>query len=270
MNYEKLTHQQEKRLILAGQAGDTAARNRVILTVEALAHHISYKLMRRSHDGLLNRRDMVHSSLALLCEKFHEYDITKGSRFITWAHWWIVRGCQLYAAQALHRGVRVPTFWRSKELEQMPKTVYLSELILTTDTAWNDIHTEHRPEDHEHHADEEERQAQASQIHYYLSQLDRRTAAIIYDHHAGKTFRQLAKEFGVCKERIRQLLVRGMGKLRKIAQADQGRSRRPQVRASISTGPAMVKTEQAYQLAERLGGLGHLAAAVDHLLELQD
>lgn len=274
MNYEKLTHEEEIELILAGQAGDLEARNRVIMTVQALAYHVSYRMMRKSHEGLIHRHDMVHSALALVCERFHEFDVNRNTRFVTWALWWIRRGCQVYAAQAMHRGVKIPTFWTT-EKDAMPQTVYLSEIERTTDSAWHDIQAEHRPEAHQEHADAEEKEAMLAAVRYYLEKLGSRTAHIVLSHYSGETYRSIAKRLNLSKQRIRQLLVRGIGQLKELLTEDgqelaQARRERLQ-EASRRTGraikPRLIPLRDTYQLTEQRGGT--LADAIDYLTEKQ-
>jgi RNA polymerase sigma factor (sigma-70 family) len=137
-------------------------------------------------------------SLIRAVEKF---DFGRGFKFSTYASWAIMKN-----------------FARS-----IPDEKHRRERFLTGHDEVFEVRPDSRTDEHEILATQERATHSVNRLLEYLEPREReiiRMRAGLDDHHKGMTLEEIGKEFGITKERVRQLHARSMKKLRTLAEKE--------------------------------------------------
>lgn len=249
--YKPYSHQEEIELGNRIQQGDKEALKKLILANLKFVVSIANKYKNLDVPLL----DLINQGNIGLLEAAKRYDPSKGTKFITYAVWWIKQAI----VQALNEQgstVKLPvkhtnylykinsaTEKLTKELGRVPSTKELSEVtsipedeieeVLMASKSYlsldNYIGNEEDKTFLESLEDEDTNVEKAiiaktlkSSIDEIISSLDPREAEIImkrygFDGESPKTLEELGESMGVSRERIRQLENRALEKLRKKA-----------------------------------------------------
>lgn len=249
--YKPYSHQEEIELGNRIQQGDKEALKKLILANLKFVVSIANKYKNLDVPLL----DLINQGNIGLLEAAKRYDPSKGTKFITYAVWWIKQAI----VQALNEQgstVKLPvkhtnylykinsaTEKLTKELGRVPSTKELSEVtsipedeieeVLMASKSYlsldNYIGNEEDKTFLESLEDEDTNVEKAiiaktlkSSIDEIISSLDPRETEIImkrygFDGESPKTLEELGESMGVSRERIRQLENRALEKLRKKA-----------------------------------------------------
>ena len=194
----------------AGDNGGIEARNEVILSISPMAWSMALRLTRYKVD---KAKDSCNEGLALVCERLHEYNPSKGA-FTTWAYNWIFNGIT-----NLHRKVniiRTPVGFDNKNLPDPRSTISIN----TSDREGRKYNFPDRRsiEPGDEAALNEDQEYRNSLLERSLSKLPLRTRAIIERRSRGEMLKEIGKDFGISKERVRQIERDGFRFLRKYVQ----------------------------------------------------
>lgn len=246
---EDLTAEQERTLALQAQAGSKQAERELVAANFRHVKAIALRYGAKNAD--IDADDLVSEGLAGLAKAIHKFDVTAGTRFITYAAYWIRAGIMLYMMNnrsAVHGGggmVRSKNFFRMRReaAKMMGAGVAYDDVIDSLQRRFNissrltveselvrvfsrDVYLDEVGEDGkamldtlpsgsnpEAHSAQHER---AEAIRESLNQLDPRERAIIERTYlqAEDTFANIGRDMGVSRERVRQLQTRAIGKLR--------------------------------------------------------
>src|SRR5206468_12241689 len=135
-------------------------------------------------------------SLIRAVEKF---DFSRGFKFSTYASWAIMKN-----------------FARS-----IPEEKHRRERFVTGHEEVFDAAPDNRSDEHEALATTERASTCVNRLLQYLEPREReiiRMRAGLDDHHKGMTLEEIGAQFGITKERVRQLNARAMRKLRELVQ----------------------------------------------------
>ena len=173
-----------------------AVRNRIIEANQRLVVSIAKKNL-RPRDDLSER---VSDGNVALIQAVDRFDYARGNRFSTYAFWAIING------------------FRRRRREQNIRVRFVTghtEVLQST----ADTHAD------EHDQEEAQKQRQC-QVERWLGRLDDRERKIIVSRYGiggadEMTLRQIGKELGITKERVRQIETRAQQKLRGLARREE-------------------------------------------------
>lgn len=216
---EYLTKEEEVELVKRAQAGDVEARNAVILTVDKWIWKHAIRYAGRANIDLAE--EYHHTAVARLCEKFHQYDLAMGTRFTTWASWWIRASMQRYKYENLPT-VRVPYYLlKGEELpdgdvrkplaEQARRLVSMQAKLSDNNGKGKDCLLGDMVADRKvvPPAVQLAREEQSSWVSEVLGKLDARSRQIVQlRYYEGLTLGEVGEAMGVTRERVRQLETR--------------------------------------------------------------
>lgn len=103
----RLTRDDERRLSIAARAGDTTARNRIVVANIRLAHRSAAYYAK--HNRSVDIEDLIQVGMIGLHEAATRFDPDTGYRFSTYADWWIKQKQRRWIEQTHSRVMRVPT-----------------------------------------------------------------------------------------------------------------------------------------------------------------
>lgn len=231
--------------------GDRRARDRLVETHVGLARHIAREYR---HDSYEELQDLTSAALEGLVRAVDHYDPDKGTRLTTYSAFWIralilkhsleLRGPVFFTKRRVEREV----FWglrRAREAitnrgEAVNVAAIAKELhapedvvhgIMTVTGKGGVVHFvdgatnhgeafKHRsvayqetPESLFGEAEEESCERRA--LHRAVQELRPDRRRVVEGHLAGKSFADMAREVGVCRERIRQIYGAALKQLRK-------------------------------------------------------
>lgn len=231
MKHELLTADEEHSLIEQAQAGDTAARNRLIECNLRFIRRIVTTLLRPGFD----RDDLEQAGALGLITAIRRFDLSQG-RLTTYARWWIYSYVQRYMRHA--RCVHVPEYlvcglsaWLAAENRltgEIGSPPSLREIGRACGLKWEKAKKMHRaaraeePVSGAHAAppswiggaDADER----AHVRATLRRVpDARIRRVLEGRfYEGKTLEAVAAELGVCRERVRQLERDGLAAMREM------------------------------------------------------
>lgn len=215
-----LSHAEQACLAAAAQAGDIAARNRLIESVLPFALKQAERYIRNKPTLLLEPGDLFQAAFIELCHAVEKYDPANGAAFITYAGWWIRNGI----AKAGRRNrsiVRIPVHAQEAVeddegyrimVSRALHPVNIDQPLREDDDPRELVSPAARPVDCAARSEERRihRQLAAQFWRAIRQQLPRRYQRVLRLRMEGKTCEQVAKRLGVVRERVRQLETRAL------------------------------------------------------------
>jgi RNA polymerase sigma factor (sigma-70 family) len=180
------------------QAGANAVKDRLINANMRLVVNIAKRHAAQT-DNFFELLSDGNMSLIRAVEKF---DFGRNFKFSTYASWAIMKN-----------------FARS-----IPDEKHRRERFVTGHEEVFDVAPDTRSDEHEVVATHERATHSVNRLLEYLEPREReiiRMRAGLDDHHKGMTLEEIGQQFGITKERVRQLNARAMKKLRSIAEKEE-------------------------------------------------
>ncbi len=176
---------------------------------------------------------LIGAAYAGLCQAAQRYDSSLGTKFITHSHWWIIQGMQ----KELH------TLFLAigpKSLKSANRQHILLASCSEGPGSWrlNTGNTDHPDEAaglHDHRTSEKEQIEMVEEEDRAFQRLCRKLAKVLEPRDfkvicqrivAGVSLREVGKELGISKERVRRLELRALAMLRKNRSICEHRRRR--------------------------------------------
>lgn len=204
-----LTSEQQK-LYRKAKAGDPAAISEIIQSNKGLVAKVAWHYLEPENDI----GDLIQMGQIGMLRAIQKFEVNRGCKFSTYATFWIRQGIARFVG-ATDRTIRVPAHRIYKDKPHCDSL----DAFLTSAEEGTFTSTLKAPEVD---LDAPMIAAQDNELlDWALGHLDVRLARIVRLRHGigggtPKTLRQLARVFGVCAERIRQLERRATRELRDI------------------------------------------------------
>jgi RNA polymerase primary sigma factor len=200
-----LSNDEQRELIKLGQAGDTEARNKVIMNF----HNLIYKQAEyycRFNKALVH--DCAQVCIVRLIEKFHLFDLERGVKFITWAFNWIRQAGQEFFAE--HRTVIKTGRNKHNCTASLLGKIHAAERIkqgsIPVQVGVHMVPLQSLIECyHESHAEIVERRDDAELTQRILERLEPRYQFVLRGRSEDRTLRDISQDLGLSKERVRQI-----------------------------------------------------------------
>jgi len=242
-----LSADEERELALRAKGGERDARDRIIVANLRLVVKMAKRYINRG----LPFVDLIEEGNLGLMKAVERFDVSKGFRFTTYATWWIRQGIE--RALVNHsRTVRIPVHM-AEELKRMQHTVTMlankeardptvGEIAVAMDAKEKEVHhllelakktysLDHPIQDggslqdvlqDEGFVSPEEMAVNVNVMNkidgmlHLLTQAERRVLALRFglDGEEPQTLEVIGQQMGVTRERIRQIEVSGLKKLR--------------------------------------------------------
>lgn len=210
--FRQLDREEEKELVLRGQAGDVEARNTVVMGVSKMAWGMAWKHSGRNHS---RAHELFDEIIAVLCDKFHVFDASMGNRFSTWAGFWMYQVCMRYR-QTNGRTIRIPCHlqtsdglekedYRQQYIDRAKRITSLDAVIPGTDFQ---PHAEDWKESQP--VDAVELRDRQEFVQLVLTKLSPRNRQVMERFCQDLTLEEKSVEMGVSRERVRQLEIKAI------------------------------------------------------------
>lgn len=206
-SHRKFTRAEELRLLEACRAGSSKARHALALSIMPMAlktaGRITYKL---------TKEELASAAAVGVMTAIDSHDTSRGTRLTTTAGYHVLKSV-LEAARESSL-VRVPREWRKTRPERVE--------LLWRALSWDDAGGEDgvmEQYNRNTHPDTSLDQCEVDALLWRaVSRLRnaRHKTVLRLRFRDGKTLRACAKELGICAERVRQVQVQAISKLRKI------------------------------------------------------
>lgn len=213
-----LTRAEERELIQAGQAGCHESRNRVIMNFYPMLRNAVHRRVRNEDEW----QDVINYAISILADRFHKFSLAYGTRYSTYAMHWVNQAISRYLE--LNHLIHIPAYLSKPESQDFKnsreefrlmanraKSVNRIEPPNETDTPCFQSQMTSREGDPSDRATYLDDLLQANTL---LDQIDPRGKAVLVARAHGRTFKQIAKEHGVTKQRIQQLELQALAKIR--------------------------------------------------------
>jgi len=254
-NSELLTAEEEVDLSRKAQKGDMASRQRMIESNLRLVVKIARRYMNRG----LALLDLIEEGNLGLMRAVEKFDPERGFRFSTYATWWIRQTIER-AIMNQTRTIRLPIhvvkeiniYLRAarqlaqtldhepsaeeiadllgRPIGEVKRMLGLNERIASVDTPFGknadkpllDSISDVKSEDP---TDSIQNESLSSNLDYWLSKLNDKQREVVERRfglhgYENSTLEQVAKELGVTRERVRQIQMDGLKRLRVILEKD--------------------------------------------------
>ncbi len=212
MDVKYLTAEEEKELVIKAHAGDIAARNAVISNIDPFIWKFAKKLAK----GDPEKAEIYHAeAVATLCKKFHKYDVSYGTKFITWAAAWIYHSIQRYRMYYEHGGIRLPPHyvWQEGGDPHVQQARRICSTEAEVQTKGKSLRLSSIIPDYRHCSPDSDalRADRIQLVKEVLQKIQPRYAEILMLR-TSMRLEEVGKKLGVTRERIRQLEMKAMNK----------------------------------------------------------
>jgi len=216
MQYSILGHDQEYELAKRYQNGDQDAGKQIIHANLRFVVKVSRKYFNTGHSCL----EIIQEGNLGLIKALTRFDPDRGIPFIYYAVWWVEATIKSF----IHKSGKVHTgsLGHAKDLYSLDESIGNDD---NDKNRWVD----YLPDDtdlEKLYYDRERSRYISSLFHHCFTYLSRREAFIIIQRFYADppiTLTKIAMQLGVSKERVRQLQIRSMEKLKQVLE-DQGRN----------------------------------------------
>jgi len=212
-NYEVLSPEKEKELIVRIKQGDSTATDTLIRHNLKLVITIANK-----YKGLgVEIEDLVSEGNIGLCEAAKFYKAAKGVKFSSYSAWWI--RAYIFGCISNNRNVRLPMniinqMKKTSGNYEMEKTVRIQDAI-SEDDDMPGIKLPSRPEIEKEH-DQEHFTFLVNRACKGLNERDKEI--ILFHYGVGKDYQiskdDLAEKFGITRIRVNQIIKSTLGRMR--------------------------------------------------------
>ena len=212
MDVKFLTAEEEKELVIKAHAGDIAARNAVISNIDPFIWKMASKLAK----GDPEKAEIYHAeAVTVLCKKFHNYDVSFGCKFITWASAWIYQSIKRYRIDNEHGGIRLPPHyaWQEGGDPHVQQARRICSTEAEVQTKGKSLKLSSIIPDYRHSSPDSDalRADRIALVREVLQKLQPRYAEILMLR-TSMHLEEVGKKLGVTRERIRQLEAKAMDK----------------------------------------------------------
>lgn len=222
---------EDKRLFRKAQKGDTEARNALVMRNTGLV----YQVVNRLHVGERMEDDAIQMGMMALMRAVELFDVNYGTRFST------------YACNSIRRRV-LDWVWENQGVITVPKHSSCNESKMQYVVATrHPFRLQHKQGgntiDLVDHRGEYEPVADCEKLKR-LETLPERTAFIIRERIAGRTFQEVSKQVGLTRERVRQIQNDGLRKLYDMEPENRGggKKKRKPKRKEVNGARTVQKT----------------------------
>jgi len=199
---DKLTREEEHELVIAAKQGDLEARERLIKSCVPWAMLVAAKYSRVTQ---CNLHDMTQQAFLGLIDAVDRFDPNRGTRLTTYAYHYIRRDCLRWMKS--DRLIHIPFYEQDKNnYGDIPSKFVPCSLEKARPDDMMFAYTEHEIAEHN---DEMELFKDCLEV------LDERTQWIIMERFKtkGRTLKDIGKELGITRERVRQIQQKGLDDL---------------------------------------------------------
>lgn len=279
----RFTAEEEAALVQKAQGGDVEARNLVVMSVNEMCWYWAGRYGRRNRELI---EQLQREAIAKLCEKFHQFDLSIGCRFITWAVNWIKQAVRRYIEEKEHHGIRVPIHVQRGEadegrllLARVARGISSLDADMSSEGdgfTLRDVARDYRepaPEDSSLRADRVEF------VRKVLQRIHPRYRQIL-ELRSRMCLEEAGEQLGITRERVRQLEAKACKKFVKeaesvnlrlvhgleeeIRESNRHWAKRFLTRRNEVEAPTVKKLSKVQQCIDALSGLGEAAKSMKH------
>lgn len=225
-----LTRKEERKLIRAGQKGCVESRNRVVMNIYYLImREVGRYRKLRSH-----REDAINWVITILLDRFNTFDLKHNVRYSTYATYWIRKALQRFQPGLIHvpqafiqptKEIRTSRWFleneefvaRSKRIASIEPSHYRRSTNAFNRDRLNfeDQFISREAAPFEHLAKEDDSQLAREM----LNSLPARDREVLLRRCNGERLREIGDEFGLTRERVRQIEFKSIKLLRQRLEA---------------------------------------------------
>lgn len=210
MKRKILTKTEEHFLIKRAKLGDREAVNRLVSAHYGFIVSVANKLPKFNSPD----EDVVNEGIFGFIKAIHKFDENKNVRFLSYAIHWMLSYMRLYISNNSSI-VRVPPSWH-KKFKKIPKYVW-NPIIISVDGIESESRDSiygHIEPDYYDHVNFDKKIATLPPQHQIV--INKRFG---FKNQTQQTLKEIGNEFGVSKERIRQIQIESLKKLKETLAA---------------------------------------------------
>lgn len=222
----RITKDEQLALCRLKEQGDAQARDKLIRSIIPYAVNLAHKF--RCPFGV-SRDDTIQAAFLGAIEAVDHYDSSRNCALTTMAMMWIRRRITL--EMRLYSVVKVSAS-SQKNAEAQPERMTLNDRVANAragavslaniDEAFLHEHS-YTPNVEQSVMDADERQMELSMITEAIYALPQRDRRIVIGRFSGETLKDIGKDIGVTRERVRQIAMKAFQKIRDTVTAKEYR-----------------------------------------------